>query len=252
MPDSSRKENCSSTRVVFVHGAGAGGWEWNIWTRVFAARGLRTQAPDLMPVEGGLAATTFDDYLAQVLAWCRFDVGQAADRCVLVGASLGGLLALAAAARVKASALLLINPLPAEGINDAHRLAYPPVIPWRSDRSISGTCRAMPDADDAARLFAFHRWRDESGLALGQARRGIAIDLPDCPILLMASENDEDVAAATSREFAAGCSADFICLSDSSHVGPVLGRQAASAAEQALSWLASHRLTNLRNGFGAE
>ena len=226
-------------RIVCVHGAGGGGWEWDIWSRVFAARGLDILAADLEPSESGLASTTFDDYLAQVLAWCQSGSESVPFPIVLIGASLGGLLALAAAARVDATALLLINPMPPEGMDDGKANSLPAIMPWRSERSISGTRRAMPDADDAACLFAWQRWRDESGLALGQARRGIDIEIPSCPVMLMASDGDDEIPPAISRALATRCLADFVSLPDSSHVGPLLGRQAARAAGQAADWLVS-------------
>jgi pimeloyl-ACP methyl ester carboxylesterase len=226
--------------VVLVHGAGGGAWEWSIWTRVLAARGWRVCAADLMPSPAGLSATTFDDYRDQVLAWCRQESVRDPRPPVLIGASLGGLLALAVAAEVAASALVLINPMPPEGLADqGNPVSFPPVIPWARERSLSGTCRAMPDADDAARLFAYRRWRDESGLALGQASRGIGIELPDCSILVLASADDLDVPPQVSRQLATRLGADFSCVPQSSHVGPLLGRRAAFAAEQAIAWLSA-------------
>lgn len=225
-------------RVVFVHGAGGGAWEWTIWLRIFAARGLRVCAPDLLPESTGLAATSFDDYRAQIVNWCRPQRGQDSTPTLLVGASLGGLLAMAVAAEVAARALLLVNPLPPDGpIGKDRAEAYPPIIPWGRERSLAGTRRAMPDADDAARLFAWRRWRDESGLVLEQARLGVAIKPPTCPILIMASDGDADVPESLSRELAACYRADYRCLPNSSHVGPLLGRQAAGIAERAADWL---------------
>ena len=90
--------------AVCVHGAGGGGWEWTIWARVLAARGWRVVAPDLLPAADGLAATALADYRAQVLAWCA----QASPSPLLVGASLGGLLALSIAAQANARALVLV------------------------------------------------------------------------------------------------------------------------------------------------
>ncbi len=154
-----------------MHGAGGGGWEWTIWLRVFAARGLRVCAPDLMSAPAGLAATSFDDYRAQVVSWCRPESAQDLAPILLVGASLGGLLAMAVAAEVEARALLLVNPLlPAGLIGKDRGEAFPAIIPWGRERSLARTSRAMPDADDATRLFAWRHWRDESGLALGQQR----------------------------------------------------------------------------------
>lgn len=136
-------------RAVFVHGAG-GGWEWAIWRRVFAVRKLRVCAPELLPAPAGLAATSFDDYRVQVDRWCRPESTQDSAPILLVGASLGGLLAIAVAAEVVARALLLVNPLPPDGFIGKDRAeAYPVIISWGGERSLAGTCRAMPDADDA-------------------------------------------------------------------------------------------------------
>lgn len=225
-------------RVVFVHGGGGGGWEWSVWMRVFAARQLRICAPDLMPAAAGLATTSFADYRAQVVSWCQAQNAQDPASILLVGASLGGLLAMAVAAEVEARALLLINPLPPDGFIAMDRTeTYPAIIPWGSGRSLAGTRRAMPDADDAARLFAWRRWRDESGPVLAQARQGVAIEPPACPILIIASDRDEDTPEVVSRDLAMRYRADYWCLSNSSHVGPLLGRQAAGIAERAADWL---------------
>ena len=238
MPRIPLNDSPLTPRVVFVHGGGGGGWEWTVWMRVFAARGLRVCARDLLPAAAGLAVTSLDDYRAQVVSWCRPLSAEAHAPVVLVGASLGGLLAMAVAAEVGAHALVLVNPLPPDGLAGKPAAeAYPAIIPWGRERSLAGTRKAMPDADDAARLFAFRHWRDESGLALGQARAGVAIEPAGCPVLIMASAGDEDVPETVSRALAARCRADYRCLPNSSHLGPLLGRQAAGSAERALDWL---------------
>jgi pimeloyl-ACP methyl ester carboxylesterase len=206
---------------------------------VLAARHLPVCAPDLVPAANGLAATQFDDYRAQVIEACHASVAADPDaRMVLIGASFGGLLALSVAAEVHAAALILINPMPPRGVI-AKPLGkpYPALVPWGRERSIGGTRRALPDADDATCLYAFRNWRDESGLALEQARLGIAVEIPRCPILIMASELDDDVPVVVSRALATRCSADFERLSGCSHVGPLLGVNAAHVAERAAAWL---------------
>ena len=85
--------------------------------------------------------------------------------------------------------------------------------------------------------MAWRHWRDESGLALGQATQGLAIEPPRCPILVLASDGDEDVPEETSRKLAVRYRADYRCLPNSSHVGLLLGRQAGDVAECALDWL---------------
>ncbi len=221
--------------AVFVHGAGGGGWDWDIWRRVFAAEGWHTMAPDLQPVAAGLAATRLDDYATQVAAWSH-----GVDAPVLIGASLGGLLALMAAARVAPAALVLVNPLPPAGIEPRPaRADYPEIVLWGNRRSLASTLRALPDADAAARLFALRRWRDESGAVMRAACAGVAVDMPQCPLLVLASEFDDDVSAQASRALADSCAAQFRLLKGASHVGPLLGRDAARVADAVLAWCGS-------------
>lgn len=217
--------------VVCVHGAGAGGWEWGLWARLLALHGFDVIAPDLMPVATGLAATRFADYREQVVAWC------AASRTapILMGASLGGLLALTAATEVAATALVLVNPMSPIGSPGA--VLRPEVVPWARQRSLATTRRAMPDADDAARLFAYRRWRDESGAVLDAAQAGIAYQAPACPVLVLASADDADTPAVASRALAHQLGADFELIAQASHVGPLLGRAALRIAERACDWL---------------
>jgi len=236
----SRYENVKC-RVVFVHGAGGGAWEWTIWRRVFAAHGWDAVANDLQPAQGGLAHTRLDDYARQVEGW---KVTDACDRArsepapvVLVGASLGAMLASIVAVRTAPAALVLVNPLPPADIEPQPAFEdYPDVVPWGSARSFASTCRAMTDADDAARWFAFRRWRDESGCALREAR-GAQVAAPSCPTLVVASEADADVPMQASRALARAWAAEFIELTGASHVGPLLGRDAAHVAARCREWI---------------
>ena len=159
---------------------------------------------------------------------------------MLIGASLGGLLALIVAARITPAALVLINPLPPVGIEPRpERADYPEVVPWGSRCSLASTLRALPDADAAACLFAFRHWRDESGAVMRAACAGVAVDMPQCPLFVLASECDDDVPVQASRAFADSCGAEFLLLKGTSHVGPLLGRDAAHIADAVLAWCES-------------
>ena len=222
---------------VLVHGAGGGAWEWAVWQRVLAARGVAAHAVDLQPVRGGLAATTLDDYAAQVEATVRAEQSPP----VLVGASLGGLLAAMVAARCAVAALVLVNPLPPAPWHAglAPGPASAAVIPWGSTASLAGTRRALADAMDATCEWAWRRWRDESGAVVDAARAGVDVARPGCPVLVIASDADDDVPAAASAALAQAWGASLWRLPGASHVGPLLGRGAASCAEQVTAWVAS-------------
>ena len=220
--------------ALLVHGAGGGGWEWNAWRGVFAAHGFDVHAPDLQPASQGLVATTFGDYFAQVRAAL-----EALPRPrVLVGASLGGLLAMACAEA--ADALVLVNPIPPSPWHASlPQHEWPAVVPWQCDARLASTRRAMPGADDASALFAFRQWRDESGAVLGAAHAGIAVEQPSCPVLCIASAQDDDVPPTTTAALADALGASLLRVSSTSHVGPLLGRDAAAVAAQAAAWLSA-------------
>lgn len=220
--------------ALLVHGAGGGGWEWNAWRGVFAAHGFDVHAPDLQPASQGLAATTFEDYLMQVRAAL-----EALPRSrVLVGASLGGLLAMACVEA--ADALVLVNPIPPLPWHASlPQREWPAVVPWQRDARLASTRRAMPDADDASALFAFRRWRDESGVVLRAAHAGIAVGRPSCPVLCIASAQDDDVSPETTTALAGALGASLLRVSSTSHVGPLLGRDASAVAVQAAAWLSA-------------
>lgn len=230
----------SKFAVVFVHGAGGGGWEWAVWARVFAAEGHAVLAPDLQAAADGLAATCLADYSAQVGEWiASARIAAPGRRVALVGASLGGLLALIHAAA--ADALVLVNPIPPDGLPGP--VPEGATVPWGREASLAGTRRALPDADDLAALYAFRRWRDESGDVVRQARAGVPGSAVAVPTRILASADDADVPCEGSTELASKLSASLHRL-PGSHVGPLLGRHAAGAAAAAVEWLNGlHRLS---------
>lgn len=218
--------------ALLVHGAGGGGWEWNVWRQVWRAHGVAAHAPDLRPSTRGLADTTLHDYTEQVrLALLALPRPRA-----IVGASLGGLLAMRVAAH--ADALILVNPLPPmpwqRGLAPRD---WSDVVPWRRTARLSSTRAALPDADEATALFAFRHWRDESGAVLREAYAGVEVARPSCPALFVLSAQDEDVPPALIASMAGDWRADRLETLATSHVGPLLGRLAPQIAAQAVAWL---------------
>ena len=221
--------------ALLVHGAGGGAWEWNRWRSVLQAHAIAAQAVELQPTAQGLAATTLQDYAMQVQLALQ---GLPRPR-VLVGASLGGLLAAMSAG--EADAMVLVNPLPpAPWHRQLAQRSWDRVIPWSSNARLHSTREAMRDADDASALWAFRHWRDESGEALSRAQAGIEVAKPNCPALFVVSSEDEDIPRELILEWAHAWRADRLETRASSHVGPLLGRQAQAIALQAVAWLNRH------------
>ena len=219
--------------VVMIHGAGGGGWEYDRWRPVFERAGWRVVARDLVPAKAGLAATRFEDYLRQVLSW----VPKRHGRLVIVGASMGGVLALKAAETLHPDAVVLVDSVPPAGVGGWRKgKPYPAIIRWKNG-PLKDTRDAMPDSDEATILWAWPRWRDESGEVLNQIAKGIPARPPACPTLVVLGEDDTDVPYATGLAIAEWAGADIQAYASTSHVGPLMGRRAAEIADAARRWI---------------
>lgn len=221
--------------VVLLHGAGGGPFEWEIWQRVLATQGWSVRMPTWQPAPAGLAATHYEDYLGQL----QREIVDATASPVLIGASLGGLLAMELAARVDAVALVLINPIPPKGeALDLLPQDDPPLIEaWADTTSLVSTARAIPDASPATWHWLWRQWRNESGTVLREARAGRVIERPDLPGLILISGQDRDVPPIASRTLAQAWRFEIMDLPTASHVGPLLGTEAATIALRVHHWL---------------
>ena len=212
-----------------VHGAGGGAWEWLIWQRVFEATGTLTCAFDLVP-NGALAATHYSHYLTQVHNQIEMFKPN-----VLIGASLGGLLAAEAyGAAPSIRALVLIAPMP-KGGGAGMEIALP-VKRWAHATELAKTARALADADSAAIAFSHARWRDESASVLNTAYAGRDFTASTRPTLMLVAENDLDIVENGLRAWAISEQMDVQCVRGASHTGVLLGRSAAPTAELAHRW----------------
>ncbi|WP_309722257.1 alpha/beta fold hydrolase [Armatimonas sp.] len=222
--------------TIFLHGAGGGGWEWFLWEPIFRKAGWRTLAPDLMPATSGLEHTQLSDYVGQAIATIPKD----ASPLIFIGASMGGLLALAAAAQRKPTALVLVNSVPPKGVSwpRAESKPAPPVVHW-ANGPLQETRDSMPDSDEKTIQFAWKRWRDESGAVLNTLHAGVELTNPGCPTLVVIGERDTDIPPETSLALATRLRADVHRYAGTSHVGPLLGKRALEIATATEHWLSA-------------
>lgn len=219
--------------VVLIHGAGGGGWEYDLWKPVFERAGYRFIAKDLEPVSGGLEKTTFGDYVSQVKSWVP-----RGESPVLIGASMGGILALKVAEDVKPTAVVLVNSVPPAGVPTARtpKDKYPAVVKW-ANGPLAETRDAMPDSDEATIQKAWKKWRDESGTVMNTLNDRVSVRKPAGPVLVVIGANDTDISPETSRNVAEWASADIHQYRNMSHVGPLLSRRAPEVADSIITWL---------------
>lgn len=209
--------------VVMIHGAFCGGWAFDGWRAKFLAGGYPTFAPTLRHHDcgaeppGALATTSMLDYAAD-LENLLDDLGEPA---VVVGHSLGGLLAQMLAARRPLRALVLLAPSAPWGMTPSTPFEFVSAQSlylagnfWNSilkPRQWIAHDNALDRLPDSEREEVYARFVPESGLATFETmhwvfdlKRATEVDPRSvtCPILCVAGGKDRINPAATVRRIA--------------------------------------------------
>jgi pimeloyl-ACP methyl ester carboxylesterase len=209
-----------------VHGANAGGWCFDEFRKVFESRGFTCHAPDLIGHgnDKGNAATALlnvgiADYRDQIEALLE----TLPVRPVLLGHSMGAVVAQQLAAKGLTRSLILVSPAPRAGIlppTDAEKQLdqdlmslgpfWTKVLDPIFDLAKEYTLNRLPPEKQRA---VFDRFGPESGRALFELffwmfdRTGATkVDTVAvrCPVLCLSGTDDRIVSLATARETAAG------------------------------------------------
>jgi pimeloyl-ACP methyl ester carboxylesterase len=106
--------------IVMIHGMWAGGWVWDDWVPILERRGYACLAPTLRYHD--VSPRTPPDALgfASLLDYAHDlerEIDSLAEPPILLGHSMGGILAQMMAARGRARAVALLSPMPPQGIN---------------------------------------------------------------------------------------------------------------------------------------
>lgn len=247
--------------VVLIHGAFCGGWSFADVMPVLAERGWSCQAPDLpfhvpgpeRPPAPELASQGITDYTRDMAAF----VQRLPEPPVIVGHSMGGLIAQQLAAQGLARALVLFTPaapwgvLPstpaemnlAKGLMQASPFWDKALNP--SFEVAKGDSLASLDPEAQKRIFAM--FSPESGRALFElffwmfdAARATAVDTAKvaCPVLVISGSDDKVISAETGRNVAAlYADATFEEAAGRGHF-LIMEPGAAELAARAADWLA--------------
>jgi pimeloyl-ACP methyl ester carboxylesterase len=189
---------------------------------------------DLLPACGGLEQTWLSDYVGQVLARIRGD-----EAPILMGASLGGLLALKVAESRPVRALVVINSVPPAGTAGwpLKHPPFPPIVRWSQTATLAGTRDAMPTADAATVRWAHYHWRDESGAVLNEVYAGVPVMGVEAPVLVIVGEADREIPPGLGVALAARLEAKVVRVPRAGHVDVLLGPHGPPLAEKVFDWL---------------
>lgn len=225
-----------ATPIVMVHGAFCGGWVFERFRGPFEAAGHPVMTPDLPGHGAGdgrsVANATMIDYARYVADFCA----ALPEAPILIGHSMGGLVAQLAAARAPVSALVLLAPSPPWGVSGSSMeeaisavslYALGPYWMQAVDPDYAlAKLYSLDRMDRDARRAVFARMTPESGRALWQTLNWwldpfmTTLVTPggiNAPVLAIAGGRDVIHPPATVKQTAARLSADFQVLREMSH-----------------------------------
>jgi pimeloyl-ACP methyl ester carboxylesterase len=216
--------------LLLVHGVSGGAWYWARYQHFFAARGYASHAVDLRGRGASrrvadLGRVALADYVEDALAVAR----HLPDPPVVIGHSMGGLIALKLAEAGAVRAAVLLCAAPPRGIPLASTalvvrqlkhlpamLRSRPLVGARADHDHL-TFNRVPPAERAA---FFDRLVPESGRVARELSLGaVAVDPARvrCPLLSVSAAEDRFVPPAVGRRIAARYGAEHRVFAGHAH-----------------------------------
>jgi pimeloyl-ACP methyl ester carboxylesterase len=231
--------------ILFVHGAFTRAARWQPWVSFFTAAGYRCVAPSLPghdpPDPALLAKLTFMDYVNAVAEVHRTFVRPP----IVIGHSMGGLIAQHLAARAECAALVLVSstpPWPLRGTR--HTLPYLssyvlPALAGRTIRVNSSAARdlvlhdlAPAEREELLSILAYESGKAYRTMVLGLAP--VAAGAVRCPVLCVSGGADRMLAPSVGRRLAKFYGADHIVVPGHGHslvAASLVGAVAVSVRE---------------------
>ena len=213
--------------VILVHGAANSALVWTYWQRELAAKGWTSYSIDLRGHGQSdlldLSRTGMEEYAADVSSLAE----QLSQRPVVMGWSMGGLVAMMVAQKEEISACVALEPsAPAHRIDKSVRLRPGEFAPEEygitsDDVDYQPT---MLDLDREERRVALDSLGCESRYARDERKAGIVIESLNSPLLVVTGTEDQDWPRERYNELQ--LDADHLSVDGASHWGLVLSRRA--------------------------
>ncbi len=235
--------------VVLVHGSWGSSAMWMGYVQFLASKGWDVYAPDVRghgKSEGDVAGTTMDEYVQDVR---QSIVEHGLDTPVVIGHSMGGLIALMYAATYGAQAIVAIDPSPSKEVQGAGEKKEYPAKYSPMDAGMPAEVveimKALPDIPQEKLMPMKDMLGMESGVARSERKLGISVpkEKLQMPTLFVGGELGESVpfgiGIKTAQAMAKYYGAPVIEIQGATHPGILIGDHAMEAVQKIEEWLAT-------------
>lgn len=236
--------------IILVHGSWGGTWMWSFYTRFLAQRQWNVYAVDLRGhghSEGTLAGTTMYDYVEDIrAAIVHFDLRTP----IIVGYSMGALVALMYAVKYSARAVVSIDGSPSlETMEHGEDIDYPDTygpIGEGIPANPADVATVFPDIEPRTISLMKEKLGLESGIARHQRKQGISVpkDRVTIPLLFMGCDTTTPlgIPMVSPQDQARYYEADFVKIPGTTHPGILLGQNWAAGAQAIIHWINQQKL----------
>ncbi|MEX2515104.1 MAG: alpha/beta hydrolase [Candidatus Paceibacterota bacterium] len=232
--------------IVLVHGSWGSSEMWMTYIKQLAEKGWNVYAPDLRghgKSDGQIAGTTMDDYVEDIhTSVTDHDL----ENPVVIGHSMGGLVALMYARDHNPAAVVAIDPSPTVEVQGSAEKSYPDeytAVDAGMPTDPQAVMQAFPDISQDMLMKLKNMLGPESGAARTQRKRGISVTKEELsmPTLFVGGELGESVdfgiGIQTATEMADYYEKDVIEIAGASHPGILVGENAPAAVKKIDEWL---------------
>jgi len=241
------KNKTYDSPIVLVHGSWGSSAMWMGYTQFLASKGWDVYALDLRghgKSKGKVAGATMGDYaddIAQVVAENRLE------NPVVIGHSMGGLVALMYVAEHGAKAIVAIDPSPSkevqgEGEKKDYPAEYSPMDAGMPTDPME-VMRALPDIPQEKLIKMKEMLGMESGVARSERKLGISVPKAKLtmPVLFVGGELAESlpfgIDILTAQAMGDYYKKEVIEIKGATHPGILIGEHAMDAVTQIENWL---------------
>lgn len=236
--------------IVLIHGSWGASWMWNMYIPYFTQHGWDVYAPDLQghgQSEGNVSGATMQNYVDNVAQSINENNLQ---NPIIIGHSMGGLVALMYAIQNKISGVVAIDPsktkeVQGDGEEKTYLEEYMPTdagMPTAQEEVM----KAFPDLSPDMLMNMKKMLGGESGVARSERKCGISVPKESLtiPTLFVGGEKGTSVpfgiGIEVARKMAEFYEKEVIEVKGATHPGILMGKYSADAVMNIEAWVSKN------------